>query len=141
MRLNLAKCTFGVAAGKFLSFMLTIRGIEENPDKCAVVLNMKSPNCLKEIQRLVGRLTSLARFIPKLAERIRPIIKRMKKEVRIGTWDTDCEHAFNEVKTILTNPPIMNRPVPNSVLQIYLGVSPEAISIALVQDSPESRLI
>nr|KYP49940.1 Retrovirus-related Pol polyprotein from transposon 17.6 [Cajanus cajan] len=34
MRLNPAKCTFGVAGGKFLGFMLSKRGIEANPDKC-----------------------------------------------------------------------------------------------------------
>ena len=34
MRLNPAKCTFGVQAGKFLGFLLTSRGIEANPDKC-----------------------------------------------------------------------------------------------------------
>lgn len=67
MRLNPAKCTFGVAAGKFLGFMLTSRGIEANPDKCEAVLQMQSPRTLKEIQRLVGRLTALSRFIPKLA--------------------------------------------------------------------------
>lgn len=141
MRLNPTKCTFGVAAGKFLGFMLTARGIEANLDKCTTILDMKSPNTLKEIQRLVGRLTSLARFIPKLAERIRPIVKRMKKESRAELWDADCEQAFVEVKTILTNPPVMNRPVPNFDLQIYLGVSPVAVSAALVQESPQPRLI
>ena len=40
LRLNPNKCTFGVEAGKFLGFMLTSRGIEVNPDKCSVVLNM-----------------------------------------------------------------------------------------------------
>lgn len=40
MRLNPAKCTFGVAVGKFLGFMLTTRGIEANPDKCATILEM-----------------------------------------------------------------------------------------------------
>ena len=34
MRLNLQKCSFVVEAGKFLSFMLTHKGIEANPDKC-----------------------------------------------------------------------------------------------------------
>ncbi|XP_061376471.1 uncharacterized protein LOC133318480 [Gastrolobium bilobum] len=34
IRLNPVKCAFGVAAGKFLGFMLTHRGIEANPDKC-----------------------------------------------------------------------------------------------------------
>lgn len=141
MRLNPAKCTFGVAAGKFLGFMLTAKGIDANPDKCTVVLNMKSPQNLKEVQRLVGRLTSLARFIPKLAECVRPILRRMKKETRTGSWDSDCERAFNEVKCILTNLPVMNRPLPNVDLQIYLGVSAEVVSAALVQDSPNLHLI
>ena len=31
MRLNQAKCAFGVAAGKFLGFIVHERGIEANP--------------------------------------------------------------------------------------------------------------
>ena len=33
MKLNPAKCSFGVAAGKFLGYMVTQRGIEANPDQ------------------------------------------------------------------------------------------------------------
>jgi hypothetical protein len=40
MRLNTAKCSFGVQAGKFLGFMLTSRGIESNPEKCQAIINM-----------------------------------------------------------------------------------------------------
>jgi Uma2 family endonuclease len=40
MRLNPAKCSFGVQAGKFLGFMLTRRGIEANPEKCQAIINM-----------------------------------------------------------------------------------------------------
>jgi len=43
MRLNSEKCVFGVTREKFLGFMLTNQGIEANPDKCQVVLNMRSP--------------------------------------------------------------------------------------------------
>ncbi|XP_014501831.1 uncharacterized protein LOC106762433 [Vigna radiata var. radiata] len=140
MRLNPAKCTFGVAGGKFLGFMLTSRGIEANPDKCEAVLKMPSPGTLKEIQRLVGRLTALSRFVPKLAERIRPIVKKMKKDAP-GKWDAECEQAFTEVKEILMNPPVMNRPISGYELQIYLGVSDTAISAVLTQEEPSPKLI
>jgi hypothetical protein len=50
LRLNHNKCTFGVEARKFLGFMLTSWGIEVNPDKCSVVLNMQSPRTIKEVQ-------------------------------------------------------------------------------------------
>jgi len=64
MRLNPAKCVFGVEGGKFLGFMLTHRGIEANPDKCLAILDTQSPTTLKEVQSLVGKLTSLSRFLP-----------------------------------------------------------------------------
>ena len=44
MCLNPEKCTFGVGGGKFLGFMITYRGIEANPDKTIVVLEMRIPN-------------------------------------------------------------------------------------------------
>ncbi|XP_022642973.1 uncharacterized protein LOC111242702 [Vigna radiata var. radiata] len=140
MRVNPAKCTFGVAGGKFLGFMLTSRGIEANPDKCEAVLKMASPSTLKDIQRLVGRLTALSRFVPKLAERIRSIVKKMKKDAP-GKWDAECEQAFAEVKEILMNPSVMNRPIPGYELQIYLGVSDTAISAVLTQEEPSPKLI
>jgi len=82
MRLNPTKCVFIVEGGKFLGFMLTHRAIEANPDKCSTILNMQSPTTLKEVQSVVGKLTSLSRFLPKLAEKIRPIIKVLKKADR-----------------------------------------------------------
>lgn len=81
MRLNLAKYTFSVGVGKFLGFILTHRVIEANPDKCTTILERGSPKNLKEEQRFVRRAMALSRFIPKLAERIRPILRKTKKGV------------------------------------------------------------
>ena len=84
MKLNPEKCTFGVEGGKFLGFMLTHWGIEANPGKCQAILNMRSPNSVKEVQQLLGRgttsvLTALSRFIPRLAERTRPMVQLLRK--------------------------------------------------------------
>ena len=51
MKLNPAKCVFGVSAGKFLDFIVNNRGIEANPDKIKVVLEMPPPSNIKEVQR------------------------------------------------------------------------------------------
>jgi len=50
LKLNPEKSVFRVEAGKFLGFLLTERGIEANPDKCATVLAMRSPASVKEVQ-------------------------------------------------------------------------------------------
>ena len=49
MKLNPAKCAFGVSAGKFLGFIVNNQGIEPNPDKIKVVLDMPPPLGIKEV--------------------------------------------------------------------------------------------
>ena len=39
-------------AGKFLGFLLTERGIEENPEKCIAILAIRSPISVKEVQQV-----------------------------------------------------------------------------------------
>ena len=58
MKLNIAKCAFGVSAEKFLGFIVNNRGIEANPDKIKVVLDMPPPSSIKEVQRLTGRIAT-----------------------------------------------------------------------------------
>ena len=49
MKLNPAKCVFGVASGKFLCFMVSQRGIEANLEKVQEIINMTSPKTVKEV--------------------------------------------------------------------------------------------
>lgn len=93
---------------------------------------------MRNIQRLVGRVTALSRFIPKLAEQVRPIVKKTKRDSTCK-WDAECTQAFVEIKTILINPPIMNKPIPGEDLQIYLGVSDTDVSAVLLQGTVVSK--
>ena len=49
MKLNPAKCFFAVSLGKFLGFMVSQRGIENNPDKIRVIMEVKSLKTVKEV--------------------------------------------------------------------------------------------
>ena len=49
MKLNPSKCTFGVALGKFLRFMVSQRGIEANLENVQAILEMTSPKTVKEV--------------------------------------------------------------------------------------------
>ncbi|KAL2319478.1 hypothetical protein Fmac_028447 [Flemingia macrophylla] len=133
MRLNPEKCTFGVGGGKFISFMLTSRGIEANPKKCQAVLDIRSPSTLKETQRLAGRLTTLSRFIPRLAEVSQPIL-RLLKRVKSFQWTAEAETAFSTLKTHLASPRILAKPQHAHPIIMYLAVSNTAISSVLLQE-------
>ena len=63
MKLNLAKCAFGVSEGKFLGFMVSQRGIEVHPEQIRFILESPTPSSKKELQRLTGHLAALGHFI------------------------------------------------------------------------------
>ena len=63
MKLNPAKCAFGVSASKFLGFMVTQREIEVNLNQIRAVMETLALNNKNELQHLTGRLATLRRFI------------------------------------------------------------------------------
>jgi len=73
MKLNPDKCVFGVEAGKFLGFLLTEGGIEGNPDKCTMIIEMRSPANVKEVQQLTERMAALSRFLLATGEKRVPL--------------------------------------------------------------------
>lgn len=79
MKLNPAKCAFGVSAGKFLGFIVNSRGIEVNPEKVKAVLDMQPPSNTREIQRLTGRIAALSRFMSRSSDKCQPFFQVLRK--------------------------------------------------------------
>ena len=112
MRLNSEKCSFGIDGGKFLGYMISSRGIEANPNKCRAVLEMRNPTNVTEIQRLNGRIATLSRFIPHNGNSSIPFFKCLKKNTMFKT-------TFQGMKTLLSAPPVLFKPVIGTPLLLY----------------------
>lgn len=79
MKLNPNKCSSGVSSGKFLGHTISQRGIEANSSKIKARLDMKAPRNVKEVQRLIGCLTSLNKFISRMRDKCKSFFDTMKK--------------------------------------------------------------
>ena len=131
MKLNPAKCAFRVSAGKFLSFIVNNRGIEVNPDKIKVMLDMLPPSNIKDIQLLTGRIVALSHFVSRASDKCRPFFQVLKRAFQ---WDAHCQEAFTALKTYLSSPTILVSPSEGELLTLYLVVSDFATSAALVRE-------
>lgn len=109
MKLNPAKCAFGVSSGKFLRFMVTQRGIEVNPDQIKAIVNVLAPKNKKELQRFTGKLVTLGRFISRFTDKLRHFFLELREANKSG-WTPSCQDAFEEIKHYLAQPPILNGP-------------------------------
>nr|GEV08708.1 hypothetical protein [Tanacetum cinerariifolium] len=71
-KLNSKKCSFGVAEGMFLGYMVTSEGIRANPAKTKDIAEMQSPRTWGEMQSLAGKLAALNRFLSRKGEKCIP---------------------------------------------------------------------
>ncbi|XP_074329165.1 uncharacterized protein LOC141666851 isoform X1 [Apium graveolens] len=135
MRLNPAKCSFGLTAGKFLGFLVTQKGIKADPAQTKAILEMDKPRSIKDLQKLTGCLAALRRFIPQSSKRCLPFFSAMKKASKSSQfeWNEDCEKNFTELKIFLTNPPVLTRPLTGEPLRVYLSASDETVAAVLVR--------
>ncbi|XP_016178528.1 uncharacterized protein LOC107620975 [Arachis ipaensis] len=131
-------CAFAVKARKFLGFMITQREVEANPKKCEEILQMKSPESVKDVQRLAGRLTALSRFLGASAAKALPFFNLMKKGIAFE-WIPACEEAFKHFKEIISAPPVLARPKNGEVLYLYLVVTDEALAAVLVREEGKTQ--
>ncbi|XP_016199146.1 uncharacterized protein LOC107640107 [Arachis ipaensis] len=138
MRLNPLKCAFAREAGKFLGFMINQRGVEANPEKCQAILQMRSPGCIKDVQRLTGRLTVLSRFLGASAAKALPFFALMKKGMAFE-WIPACEEAFNRFKEILAAPPVLGKPKAGEPLYLYLAITKGALAAVLVREEGKAQ--
>jgi len=138
MRLNPEKCVFSMEGEKFLGVMLMHRGIEANLNKCQAIVEKRSPKNVKEVQKLVGKLTAKARFIPRLVEKSGPIISLLKKRSKFE-WSEECEEIFAQIKQFMAIPPVIQKPLHGQTIMVYLSISKEAISSVLVEEVGQAQ--
>nr|GEZ94675.1 reverse transcriptase domain-containing protein [Tanacetum cinerariifolium] len=108
MKLNPKKCSFGLAKGVFLGYVITPEGIKPCSDKTTVALQLLSPQTIKEVQSLNGKLASLNRTSVPAAEAafiISPSIGRTQTTGR-ADHQKDFEDIFRHVllRSLLTSP-------------------------------------
>jgi hypothetical protein len=126
-------CAFGVPSGKLLGFLVSQHGIKANTDKVKAIEEMCPPRNLKEMQRLVGCMAALGRFIARSGEKALPFFKLMKCTKKFE-WTPEADKAFAELKRYLTSPPIMVTTRPHEPLLLYITATPRTASAILVAE-------
>ncbi|XP_070054955.1 uncharacterized protein [Nicotiana tomentosiformis] len=130
LKLNPAKCAFGVPSRKLLGFIVSRRGIELDPTKIKSIWDLLPPRTKKEVMSLLGRLNYISRFIAQLTTTCEPIFKLLKKDAAIK-WTNECQEAFDKIKEYLSNPPVLVPLEPGRSLFLYLTVLENSFSYVL----------
>ena len=136
IKLNPEKCVFGVPRGMLLGFIISEHGIEANPEKISAITRMGPIQNIKGVQRIVGCLAALSRFISRLNERGLPLYRLLKK-ADCFEWTSEAQEALDMVKLLLTRAPILVPPTDGESLLLYIAATTQVVNAALVVEREE----
>nr|GFA21466.1 reverse transcriptase domain-containing protein [Tanacetum cinerariifolium] len=98
--------------------------------KVESLCSLPSPKCLKDVQKLIGKLVSLNRFLSKSAEKSLPFFKTLKKSD--FQWTAEAKTALKQMKKLIAELPMLTAPKEKEELIIYLSAAKEAVSAVLM---------
>ena len=120
--MNPLKCAFGVSAGKFLGFIIHDKGIEVDPKRIEKIKKVQAPTCKKDLQKFLGKVNYLRRFIANLSGKIIPFnpILKLKDESEF-TWGAKQQEAFKKIKEYLSTSLVLRAPRRGVPFTLYIA--------------------
>ena len=131
--INQSKCVFGARELKFLGHRVTADGIRPLPGKVQAVLRYEPPKTVRALQRFLGMLNFYRRFLPRIAEVLRPLTDALAGAPKRLFWTPQMESAFKEAKNRLAQATLLTHPVPSAQLRLRTDASERAIAGAIHQ--------
>jgi site-specific recombinase XerC len=94
LKMNPLKCAFGLSARKFLGFIIHDKGIEIDPKRIEKIKGVQAPTCKKDLQKFLGKVDYLRRFIANLSGNIIPftLILKLKDESEFTRGHNNKRH-------------------------------------------------
>ena len=100
MTLNKEKCVFKVKEVTYIGHKLTQEGINPDDEKVRAIKDIPAPTDKKGLDRLLGTVNYLGKFIPNLASVTEPIRVLRRKDIEFQ-WSHGQDKAFQEIKSVL----------------------------------------
>uniref|UniRef100_A0A671WXU4 Gypsy retrotransposon integrase-like protein 1 n=1 Tax=Sparus aurata TaxID=8175 RepID=A0A671WXU4_SPAAU len=104
IKLNEEKSIICVTEVSYFGHRLTREGIRPDPNKVKAIREMAPPRSKAELETILGMVTYLSRFAPRLSEATASL-RQLLKENNEFVWDSNHDIALQQVKDLLTQEP------------------------------------
>ncbi|KAJ8027316.1 hypothetical protein HOLleu_32429 [Holothuria leucospilota] len=101
-------------------------------DRCSAIQNTPVPHNIKSVRRFVGAVNYVSAFFLNVQAILRPLHKLSRKR-KDFEWTSEHQQAFNEIKELMCQPPILHIPQKNGKFILYSDTSRIATGSYLTQ--------
>jgi hypothetical protein len=106
LKLNKKKCKIRVEEVPYIGHILTSKGLKPDDEKVKAILQMPEPATKQDLQRFMGLIQYLSKFIPKLSEKAASLRLLMKMNAT-WSWNRGHQVAFQELKEECSKQPTL----------------------------------
>lgn len=134
IRFNLSKCKFSKSSVKYMGHILSNKGIQVDLEKVSAINDMPKPSCKKDIERFLGMITYVNKFIPKMSDRTAPL-RELLKSNRAFQFNSEQEQAFLDLKKLLVEQPVLQFYDVSKDVVLSVDSSSEGVAGVLLQNN------
>ena len=107
---NPKKCKFGMSEALYLGYTIGKGQVKPEESKTKAVVNYARPKTKTEVRAFLGLVGYYRKFIHQFSSVVAPLSDLTKKSVKTINWTPDCEQAFQKVKQLLCEAPVLRTP-------------------------------
>ena len=131
--LNLSKCHFGLKQVEFLGHKISATGAEPLIRHVSAIQEFSPPSDVKQLQRFLGMINFYRRFLPNIAQTLKPLTAALKGSTKHFKWSESMSAAFSAAKQALVSASTLIHPDPSAQLSLAVDASDSHIGAVLQQ--------
>ena len=106
LKLNRNKCIFTANSLAFLGHIISVDGVKPDPTKVNAITDMPIPSSKADLQRFLGMINYVAKFVPNLSQITAPLRLLLKDDIQFIMQKPQLD-AISELKHLITTSPCL----------------------------------
>ena len=133
LRLNADRLKLKMTQVPYIGHLLTREGLRVDPKTVEAIEEMPAPKDAKAVQRLLGSVNYLAKYVPHLSNIMQPLRRLLDKDTEL-CWLHTHQQAFDEMKKALTTTQALSYYDVMKPVVIQCDASDSGLGAALLQN-------
>lgn len=132
LKFNKDKCRIGVEEVTYLGHIFNKNGMNVDAEKVRAIKNMPEPSDRKSLERFLGAVNYLSRYIPNYSDHSFLLTRLLKKDVT-WCWEIGHREALDNLKELISNAPVLALYDVRAPVVVSVDASSVALGAVLLQ--------